>query len=192
MDVCASLTIVSAPTCLAPAVDFSGGECVPLTVRTALTVTGSPEGGATLGGLCVVSLQGRSTLFGRRDASLAGIQSLLAVGSSAVLRGWSRCSSLPDIPVCVPPLRLRSPSTVPIVAYDSLPWPQSSSGRGNSSITNRGVSGRGAALAPHPCIEIPPSGVIPRSSFRATVHWLRPMTASFRSSLVCMPHIGPS
>jgi hypothetical protein len=163
-----------------------------LTVRTALTVTGSPEGGATLGGLCVVSLRGRSTLFGRRDASLAGIQSLLAVGSSAGLRGLSRCPSLPDIPVCVTPPRLRSPSTVPIVAYDSLPCSPSNSGRGNSSIADRGLSGRGAALAPHPCILISPSGVITRSSFRATLHWLRPMTASFRSSLVCMSHIGPS
>ncbi len=172
------MTVVFATILLAPAGDCSGGECVPLTVSTALTVTCSPKGGATLGGLGVVSLWGRSTLFGGRDVLLAGMQSLLAVISSAFLRGLSHCSLLPDIPVCIRSSRLHSPSLVPVVAY-FLPWPQSSSGRGNSSTTNTGMSGRGAALAPHPCIENPPSGVVPRSNFRTTVHLLRPMTAAF-------------
>ena len=192
MGLLSSLTVVPAPTRRSPAVDCSGWECDLLAFSPALTVTGSPEGGATLGGLSVVSLRGRSTLFCRRDASLAGIQSLLAVGSSTVRWGWSRCSSSPVIPVCVSIPRLCSPSTIYNVACGSLPWPQSSNGRGNSSITDRGLSGRGAALAPHPCLLVSPSGVIPRSSLRAVVHWLRPTTSSFLMSLVCMSCRGLS
>ena len=52
-------------------------------------------------------------------------------------------------------------------------------GGGNSSTAERGMSGRGAALVPHPCIEVPPVGVVHRSSFCATAHLLRLMTAAF-------------
>ena len=121
------MTVVSETLFLAPADDCSGGECVPLTVITALTVTCSPEGGATLGGLGVVLLRGRSTLVGGRDALLAGMQSLLAVMSSLSVRNSSHCSPLPDTLVCIQSSLPRSPPSVPVVAF-FLPWPQSSSG----------------------------------------------------------------
>ena len=121
------MTVVPATLFLARADDCSGGECVPLTVMTASTITCSPEGGATLGGLGVVSLRGRSTLVGGRDALLAGMQSLLAVMSSLSVQNSSHCSPLPDTLVCIQSSLPRSPPSVPVVAF-FLPWPQSSSG----------------------------------------------------------------
>ncbi len=134
---CASLTVLSATLFRAPADDCSRGECVPLTVITALTGTCSPEGGATLGGLGVVSLWGRSTLVGGWDASLAGMQSLLAVMSSSSYQNWSHCSPLPDILVCIQSSRPRSPPSVPVIAC-FLPWPQSSSGGGQFIYHQKG------------------------------------------------------
>ena len=181
-----------------------GGGCTPLTVISALTVTCSPEGAATQACLGVVSLRGRSTLFGRRDASLAGMQSFLgvvslwgrstlfggrdaslagmqsflAVMSSSPVQNSSHCSPSPDTLACIQSSLPRLLPSAPVVAL-ILPWSQSSSGGGNSSTTERGMSGRGAALAPHPRIEVPPSGVVSCSSFSGTVHLLRPMTAAF-------------
>ena len=122
---------------LAPADNCLGGECVPLTVIIALTVTCSPEGGTTLDGLGVVSLHGRSTLVGGRDASLAGMQSFLAVMSSSSLQNLSRCSLLPNTLVCIQLSLPRLPPSVPVVAF-FLPWPQSSSGGGQFVYHRKG------------------------------------------------------